>query len=85
MGHKLRRDVAILGKRYSLADATQAGIFDACVPAPSLVDRAISTAGMVAAKAKQRDAMHKIKGQVHKSLVEALHRPVDPNILQAKL
>lgn len=84
--HKLVRDVGILGKRYTLTEATAAGIFDTSVPLASLVDRAISTAQLVAVKAKKRSAMSSIKSELHRDLIAALVAPINPSLLpKAKL
>lgn len=79
-GHKLIRDVGILGKRYPLVDAVAAGIFDASVPAVNLLDRAISTAQMWAPKAAKRTAMSLIKKELHSDLVTALHSEINPDL-----
>lgn len=80
------RDVGILGKRFTLTEATAAGIFDASVPLASLVDRAISTAQMWAVKAKKRSAMTVIKAELHRDLIAALNAPVNASLLsKAKL
>jgi enoyl-CoA hydratase/carnithine racemase len=80
------RDVGILGKRYPLADAVAAGIFDACVPAVSLMDRSISTAQQWAAKSTKRRAMSLIKKGLHADLIKNLNHPVSPQLFpKAKL
>jgi enoyl-CoA hydratase/carnithine racemase len=83
-GHKLIRDVGILGKRYSLVEAVAAGIFDASVPAVNLLDRAISTAQLWAPKATKRRAMSLIKKEIHSELVAALHSKINPELFPSK-
>lgn len=78
---ELLRDILVLGKRYSLTEATDAGIFDAVVPANNLLDRAISTGQTWAPKAIKRGAMKKIKLQVYCELVSALNEKIDVSLL----
>lgn len=75
------RDVAILGKRYSLVETVPAGIFDASVPANNLLDRAISVAQLMAPKATHRNAMSKIKNELYEKLISSLKDKISVDVL----